>query len=106
MENSQKNTIEKAAKLIEELSPAHSQAISTIALVHWNNIINHCSIENLGASDTLLISHLLKALALANFEDDKNKFYEAVGEDCEVEFTDSVAFLSERQKNRRNKKQP
>lgn len=99
----EKNIVTIAADLAESLSPSNYQTISTVALVHWNNILNHCALENLDASDTLLVTHLLKALALAHFENEKNKFYEAVGQDYESAFQDSIAFLTERQKNNKNK---
>lgn len=103
MEKNEKNTVTLAADLVESLSPANYQTISTIALVHWNNILNHCALENLSASDTLLVAHLLKALALTHFENEKNEFYQAVGQDYETAFQDSIAFLTERQKNNKNK---
>jgi hypothetical protein len=96
--------IKNASALIESIVPDKTNTATTIGLVHWNNIVNHCIIEGLGAKEILAIVNFIRAMAVVNLRTESSTLEEAANSDHEVDFTESIAFLTERQEQTKNKK--
>jgi hypothetical protein len=86
--------IDATISLIEKLYPKEADAISTIAFVHWHNIVNHCGLENIDEKQTVLIATMILALASSQFKSKNENFIDAINDIKEVSFNESIDFLS------------
>ena len=96
--------IKNASNLIESIVPDKTNTATTIGLVHWNNIVNHCIIEGLGAKEILAITNFIRAMAVVNLRTESSALENAAEADHEVDFTESIAFLTERQEQTKKQK--
>ena len=90
----EEDKVEEALDLIYKLFPEEAEKISTIGFVNWHNIVNHASLEELDAKQTLFVANLILALASINFDNSSSNTLTISDHLKQVSFDETLEFLS------------
>lgn len=94
MNNEAPTEVDMVLEEIEKNFPKNADAISTIAFVHWHNILNHAAIEGMDEKQTLFVGTLILTLASSHFKLKNTSLEETIQKIKEVSLSESVDFLS------------